>query len=120
MNLLQIAFYAFAAIAAGGAGLTLLVALKVRFPSLLGMGHGLGALACLALLFYADLQGGDATPPLAWWALGVFTAGMTGGLLLFRVLFKDRATLPLALMHGSAGALGLFLLYQAAFPVVAG
>lgn len=115
MTLTQLAFFAFAAIAAGGLGLTLLILLRVRFPSWLGMGHGLGGLASLALLLVANLRGGDATPMQAWWALLVFLAGLIGGLILFRVLFKDRATLPLALMHGSVGGVGLYLLYGAAF-----
>ena len=115
MSLTQIAFFLFAAIAAGGLGLATLVALKVRFPALLGLGHGLGGFVALATLLAANLQGGDATPALAWWALAVFFGGFVGGVVLFRVLFKDRATLPLALLHGSAGALGLVLLYQAAF-----
>jgi len=113
MQMLEIAFWWMAAIAAGGLGLTLLVALKLRFPSWIGAAHGLGGLAGLALLFTANLRAADTLPDLAWWSLGVFTAGFFGGLLLFRVLFKDRATLPLALMHGSVGSLGLYLLYGA-------
>jgi hypothetical protein len=31
------------------------------------------------------------------------------------VLFKEKATLPLAAMHGSLGAVGLYLLYGSAF-----
>ncbi len=115
MTHLQIAFWLLAAIAAGGVFIAALVGAKVRFPEILGMGHGLGALAALGFLFYVNLTSGDATPPRAWWAFGVFAAGFVGGVLLFRVLFKNRATLPLALVHGSAGALGLYLLYGAAF-----
>ncbi len=115
MTLMQIAFWALAAIAAGGLLMTGLIAAKVRFPSFLGLGHGLGAIAATGLLFVANLRGEDTTPELAWWALGVFTAGIVGGLVLFRVLFRDNATLPLALMHGSLGAVGLYLLYQAAY-----
>lgn len=115
MTHLQIAFLLFAAIAAGGVMIAGLVAAKVRFPAFLGMGHGLGALAALGFLLYVNLSAGAATPPRAWWAFAVFAAGFSGGVLLFRVLFKNNATLPLALMHGSAGAIGLFLLYGAAF-----
>lgn len=114
MTLTQIAFLLFAAVAAGGLLMTLLIALKARIPAFIAVGHGLAGLASLAVLFVANLKGGEATPALAWWALGVFTGGMLGGLLLFRVLFKDRATLALAAVHGSVGGLGLYLLYQAA------
>lgn len=115
MDLLKLALIFGAAIASGGLLLALLIGGRVRYPGLLATGHGLGGLALLALLFYANLHGGDATPARAWWALGVLTAGFTGGMLLFRVLFRDRATLPLALMHGSLGSLGLWLLYGAVF-----
>lgn len=115
LNLTQIAFLLFAAIAAGGLLMTFMIAAKLRIPSFIGVAHGLGALAALGLLFAANLRGGDSTAPMAWWALIVFLAGFTGGMLLFRVLFKDKAPLPLALMHGSIGAVGLYLLYGAAF-----
>ncbi|MES2682033.1 MAG: hypothetical protein V4650_00800 [Pseudomonadota bacterium] len=115
MTLLQIAFLLFAAVAAGGLLMALMLAMKARIPALIATGHGLAGLASVALLFVANLRGGETTPALAWWALGVFTGGLIGGLLLFRVLFKDRATLGLAAVHGSVGGLGLYLLYQAAF-----
>lgn len=115
LTLTQIAFVLFAAIAAGGLGMGVMIAAKARIPAYMGVGHGLGGLAALAVLFAANLQGGDATPVLAWWALVVFLAGFTGGMLLFRVLFKDRAPLALVAVHGSIGAIGLYLLYGAAF-----
>ncbi|WP_428313326.1 hypothetical protein [Hydrocarboniphaga sp.] len=115
MKLMQVAFLLFAAVAAGGVLLSLLVGLRLRFPAWLGSAHGLAGLGALAFLFATNLLGGAETTPRAWWALGVFTSGFFGGLLLFRVIFKQRATLPLALMHGSLGALGLYLLYGAAF-----
>lgn len=113
MTLTQIAFWAFAAIASGGLLMVLLIAAKVRFPGILPIGHGLGGLVALGLLFAANLRGEAATPDRAWWALAVFASGFVGGVILFRVLFKDKATLPLALMHGSLGGLGLWLLYGA-------
>jgi hypothetical protein len=115
MNLTQIAFVLFAAIAAGGLGMALMIAAKVRLPSFFGPAHGLGGLGALAVLFIANLQG-EATPTLAWWALGVFTAGLVGGLMLFRVLFPKNTPLLLIAGHGSVAALGLFLLYGVAFP----
>lgn len=115
MTLLQIAFWAFAAIAAGGLSMALLIASRIGVPSLLASGHGLAALAALALLFGANLHGGEQTPALAWWALAVLLSGLIGGLLLFRVLFVRRTPLALVAVHGSAGALGLYLLYSAAY-----
>lgn len=115
MSLLQIAFYFFAAIAAGGLSIAAMFAIGIKVPSFVGPGHGLGGLAALATLFYANLKGGDATPDLAWWALVVFLGGFIGGILLFRVLFKGAAPMALVAVHGSVGSLGLYLLYSAAF-----
>lgn len=115
MTLPKVAFCLFAAVAAGGILMTALIIARVRIPAFLGPAHGLGGLAALLFLFGTNLHGGDATPALAWWALGVFFAGFVGGLLLFRVLFKDRAPLPLAALHGSIGAVGLYLLGVSAF-----
>ena len=80
-------------------------------PAFMGVGHGIGGLVACAELFVANLQGGDATPDAAWWALVVFTSGLAGGLLLFRVLFKGATPLFLVAGHGSVAALGLYLLY---------
>ena len=115
MTLPQIGFVLFAAVAAGGVTMALLLAARMRIPGFLGPAHGLAGLAALAFLFYVNLQGGPSTPPAAWWAFGIFFAGFVGGVVLFRVLFKGKATLPLALLHGSAGAIGLYLLYGTAF-----
>lgn len=115
MNLTQIAFVLFALIALGGLTMTAMIAGRIRIPAFMGVGHGLGALAALAVLFAANLLGEDATPSAAWWALVVFLAGFTGGMLLFRVLFREKAPLALALVHGSIAVLGLYLLYGAAF-----
>lgn len=115
MSLIQISFLFFAAIAAGGLLMAGLILAKVKVPALLPPAHGLGGLAAVALLFYANLQLGDAAPDRAWWALAVFAAGLVGGLLFFRVLFKQSAPLFLIAGHGSVAALGLFLLYGVAF-----
>lgn len=114
MSLMQIAFLFFAAIAAGGLLMVGMIFAKIQIPSFLGPVHGLGGLAAVAFLLYACLQG-DATPERAWWALGVFTAGLMGGLLFFRVLFPKSAPLLLIGGHGSVAALGLFLLFPVAF-----
>lgn len=114
-NLTQIAFALFAAIAAGGLCMLAMIVAKIRLPSFFAPAHGLGGLGALAVLFAANLTG-EATPALAWWALGVFSAGLVGGLLLFRVLFKNGAPLFLIAGHGSVAVLGLYLLYGVAFP----
>lgn len=115
MSHIQLAFLLFAAIAAGGVLMALLILAKIKIPSFIPPAHGLGGLAALAFLFWVNLQGGDATPERAWWALVVFTGGFVGGLLFFRVLFKQSAPLFLVAGHGSVAALGLWLLYGAAF-----
>jgi hypothetical protein len=112
---IQIAFLFFAAIAAGGLLMAGLILAKVKIPPILPIGHGLGGLAALGFLFWVNLQGGDATLDRAWWALVVFAAGFVGGLLFFRVLFKNAAPLFLIAGHGSVAAVGLYLLYGVAF-----
>lgn len=107
-------FWVFVAVAAGGSLMALMIAGGRAIPRTLSMGHGLFALVAVGALFTVNLWGEGQTPALAWWAFGVFTAGLTGGLLFFRVLFKDKAPLWLALGHGSLGVLGLALLYNAA------
>lgn len=114
MSLIQIAFFFFAAIAAGGLLMAGMMLGKVKIPSFLGPAHGLGGLAALAVLFTANLQA-EATPDRAWWALVVFAGGLVGGLLFFRVLFKNQAPMFLVAGHGSVAALGLFLLFPVAF-----
>lgn len=114
MSLIQITFTLFAAIAAGGLLMAGMIALKMRVPALLGPAHGLGGFAALCLLFAANLQN-PATPDRAWWALLVFTAGFIGGLLLFRVLFRNTPPLLLVAGHGSVAILGLYLLYGVTF-----
>jgi hypothetical protein len=113
MTLTQIAFVMFALVAGGGVLMVGMIVAKQKIPALIHTGHGLFGLAALAVLFAANLHGAN-TPPQAWWALGVFASGLVGGLTLFRVLFAGRPTLLLALMHGSLGAVGLYLLYAVA------
>lgn len=115
MTMTRLAFWLFAAVASGGLLMTLAIALKVSFPRGIGAIHGLAGLGAMCVLFAANLRGEAATPEAAWWALGVFTGGFVGGVSLFRVIFRDRATLPLIALHASAGSAGLYLLYLAAF-----
>jgi len=110
MTLTQIAFVMFAGAASGGLLMVAMIAAGKKIPALIHTGHGLFALAALAVLFAANLQGPE-TPERAWWALGVFASGLVGGLLFFRVLFPGKPTLLLASMHGSLAAIGLYLLY---------
>lgn len=111
MSLTQVAFLLFAAIAAGGLTMAAIIAFGKSPPSFMGPGHGIGGLVACATLFVANLRGGAVTPEAAWWALIVFTSGLAGGLLLFRVLFKGATPLILVAGHGSVAALGLYLLY---------
>jgi len=115
MSPIQWSLALFAAVAAGGLLMVALIATGTRIPRLLSDGHGLAGLAALIALFSVNLCGRASTPAIAWWSLGVFLGGFVGGLLLFRVIFKGRATLPLVSVHASAGALGLYLLFRAAF-----
>lgn len=114
MSLIQISFFFFAAIAAGGVLMLALIAAKKNFPGILPIGHGVGGLAAIAFLAYVLLQM-EPAPERGWWALGVFAAGFAGGVLFFRVIFKNSAPLILAIGHGSVGAVGLYLLYGVAF-----
>ena len=115
MNLMQIAFVFFAAVAAGGVLMAAMIAAKRRIPAILGPGHGLGGCCALSLLVIALLRSPSAGGR-AWLACGVLAAGLIGGVLFFAVLFRKRAPLPLVLEHGSLGAIGIFLLYRIAFP----
>lgn len=114
MSLMQIAFILLCAGAAGGSLMVLLIALRVRFPSLLGTGHGLTGLLGLTLLYAAHLFG-DA-PEGVWWGVIVITFALLGGLLFFRTLFRNsKIPLWLALGHGGLGIFGLYLIYPLAF-----
>ena len=115
MNLVQITFTVFLAVAAGGLLLAILVARNARIPAVLSTGHGLAGLLAICGLFAVNLHMGDVTTSRSWWALGVLLSGFIGGLLFFRVIFKDRATLPLVFAHGGVAAIGLYLLFSVAF-----
>lgn len=107
-------FWVFLAVAAGGSLMALMIATGRAIPRTISMGHGLFALTAVGALFAVNLWGEAQTPDLAWWAFAAFATGLTGGLLFFRVLFKEKAPLWLALGHGSVGVVGLVLLYNAA------
>lgn len=111
MNLTQIAFVVFAAIAAGGSMLLAAAVFGVRVPRFIGPAHGLGGLAAMALLLVANLVA--AASGRAWWAFAVFALGLLGGAVLFR--FGGAPPARLAALHGAAAAIGLYLLYGVAF-----
>lgn len=113
MTLIQIAFLLLAAGACGGLLMTFLVAVRVRYPSLLGSGHGVAGLLGLALLYVAHLRG--AAPEGAWWGVIVITFAMLGGLVLLRTLFAEKIPLAVALAHGGLAGFGLYLIYPLAF-----
>lgn len=115
MNETMLAFWFFAAIAAGGLLMFGMIMQRKRYPGLLKLGHGLGALLGVCGLAYVNFSGGEATANSAWWALALFAMGMVGGVLFFRFLFPRSAPNWLILGHGSLGGLALFFLYQAAF-----
>ncbi|MHA7835635.1 MAG: hypothetical protein ACX94A_14275, partial [Algiphilus sp.] len=101
------------AVSLGGALLALLIAFGVGVPRLLRLMHGLAAAGTLALLAVANSV--QEAPSLAWWALGVWTAGLLGGLLFFRLLFPGQPPRVLMFAHGVVGLIGLALLYPVAF-----
>ena len=114
--LIQIAFLMLAAGACGGLLFTGLRLLRVPYPRWLGAAHGLLGLAALATLGLALAQAPSEAPlTQAWWALGVFTAALLGGLMFFRWRRRPNQSLVMALMHGSLALVGLYLLYPAAF-----
>lgn len=108
-----VAFWLMAAVALGGTTLALTVFLGINAPRGLRLVHGVGALLALAILGTANAIG--PTNPLAWWAFGVWSAGLIGGLLFFRVLFPGRPPRLLVVGHGALGLTGLALLYPVAF-----
>jgi hypothetical protein len=113
LNSFQFSFLLFALVAFGGFLMTGCIAAKKRIPTLVHLGHGFLAMSGLGVLLMTNLCQ-PHTPPQAWWALGVFGFGFVCGITFFQVLFVGRPTVLLALMHGSLGAVGLYLLYSVA------
>ncbi len=120
MTLFLIAFVMFAAGAAGGVLFAVLRLANVHYPRWFGAGHGLLGLTAVCVLGYAVSQSVDGAPRTqATWALGVFIAGLLGGVTFFRLLPRPRRPMLLVLGHGALGLVGLYLLYGVAFPVLA-
>src|SRR5271156_1195587 len=103
MNLLQVAFVFFGVVASGGVAMAGMIVAKRKIPAFMGPGHGLGGLGALAVLLFAILRN---PAPQAWLAFGVFAAGLLGGVVLFAILFRKRAPLPLVIGHGSLAVIG--------------
>ncbi|MEH3148759.1 MAG: hypothetical protein PGN34_26330 [Methylobacterium frigidaeris] len=114
MRLEQVAFCLLAGGAAGGVILALPPRLRLRLPRGSGTIHGLVGLTGLAVLFFANLRMGGGAPA-AWWALGLTTSALVGGLILFRTLFRGRKPLPLVGLHAALAVVGLWLLNPLAF-----
>ena len=112
MSLYALAFVIFAAIAAGGVLMAGLIGSGRPVPKQIPVAHGLGALAGLTVLLYANLTGSPSE--LAWWAFGIFAAGSLGGLLLFKFVFKQGAPMLIIAGHASLGLVGLYLLLRVA------
>lgn len=115
MTLIQSAYVALAAAASGGLLFVLLLVTGTRYPRWFGAGHGALGLLGLALMGLALFGQGAEYPARATWGFAVVTAALLGGATFFRLIHRDRRPLPLALAHGGLAAIGLALLYPAAF-----
>jgi len=110
MTLLQIAFLLFALVATFGFLMFMLIAFRVRLPKFLRIGHGIAGFSALCFLLFA-LASAPNAPVHAWWALGLFAAGLLGGVLLFRLIFPQKSPLVMIAGHGLIGLAGLYLLW---------
>lgn len=110
MTLLQCAFILLIAGAAGGAALTLLAIFRLGFPRWFGMAHGLLNFSGIVVLFTSNLTEGDVVASARWWAFAILTAALCGGVLFFRVFFRDRIPVAAAVLHGALALGGLYIL----------
>ncbi|MFT6056787.1 hypothetical protein [Zhongshania sp. BJYM1] len=117
MELIQWAFWVLAAAASGGLLFALLSAMKVRYPSWFGVGHGVLGFVGLIMLGYALYTAGpDATiPQTAYWALGLLGAAFLGGALFFGVVFRQAKPWWAILSHGGLALAGVVVLFFAAY-----
>lgn len=89
--------------------------IKIRLPAWIGTIHGMAGLFGLAGFFVVNLKFGVQAGSLVWWSLGIFSLGLIGGLIFFRVLFTKGAPIWIYAGHGGVAVLGLYLLYVPAF-----
>jgi len=110
-------FLYFASISLAGLSIAVIRMLKVSLPTWLGAVHGMAALFGLAAFFVVNLRFGDEGGSYAWWSLGIFSLGLIGGLIFFRVLFPKKAPIWTYAGHGMLAVIGLSFLYFPAFMV---
>jgi hypothetical protein len=103
------AFAILSPVAAGGVLMLWILLAGARIPSLLGALHGLGGLIGLAVLYVAFSKTGFVAKSL--WPLGLLTAALIGGVVLFKLVFRQSRPLLFVLGHGGLAAAGLYLLY---------
>jgi peptidoglycan/LPS O-acetylase OafA/YrhL len=117
MELIQWAFWVLAAAAAGGLLFGLLSAMKVRYPSWFGLGHGVLGLTGLIMLGYALYTAGPDTaiPQTAYWALGLLGAAFLGGALFFGVVFRHAKPRWAIVTHGGLALAGAVVLFFSAY-----
>jgi len=108
-------FLYFASISLAGVSIAVMRLIKLRLPTWIGAVHGLAALFGLAAFFIVNLKFGAQGGTYVWWSLGVFSLGLIGGLIFFRVLFTKGAPIWTYVGHGAAAIAGLSLLYFPAF-----
>lgn len=118
MPVYVLVFVYFSSVASAGLGLGCMRAAKLRLPSWLGTVHGLAGLLGVGGFFVINLLQSDAGSfdNRAWWALVAFSTGLFGGLIFFRVLFRQQFSSLAVAAHGAMAALGLYLLYPVSFP----
>ncbi len=115
MSLAPLAFYIFMTIALGGIVMTGFILAEKKIPAFLGPLHGLGGLVGLGTLLLANLRGPSEAPERAWWALAIFATGFIGGVVFFRVLYRESAPVVLVAGHAMLALIGLATLYPFAF-----
>lgn len=108
-------FLYFASISLAGVLIACMRTLKLKLPVWIGPVHGMAGLFGLAAFFLINLKFAPQAGNLVWWSLGVFSLGLIGGLIFFRVLFTRGAPIWIYAGHGSVAVLGLYLLYVPAF-----
>lgn len=118
MELLKWIFWWMVAAAAGGLLITLLTAMKVRYPSWLRLAHGglaFAGLVPLAFTLYGDGLDVSSIPQSAFWALGLLVAAFLGGSLFFGVLFRKAKPWWAIVGHAGLALAGIVALFMAVY-----